>query len=317
MRLSSRFPSVLFLLLLFKICKSENLSIKWNRKPLLDVLEYVQRFFQDYKINSKYTSRFPLLPPIIIVPVQEQIIYIQTVSGTKVSDQNANMREIMSHKLTSDSTSTNKDENDIEIFRDSSKTEKIKILNNQQNTSNNLKQMTTDETTIETTDISEEFSTMTPSTTSNMSESIMVQNSTLNGSYPNAVYKNDLVDSITLTNTIEDISLPPINDNRWQNFSSTKNSSSNDVIINTTEHVTGYPLPNTKGYTSAWYSNALIDQLSITTNSYTNNELPTSHKDDEWIHSVAGEFRPLAGLYYDGFLQTPLRKEEFIHRNNL
>ncbi|KAJ0176679.1 hypothetical protein K1T71_007858 [Dendrolimus kikuchii] len=127
-------------------------------------------------------------------------------------------------------------------------------------------------------------------------------------SYPTPVYDNKDVESTTLkVHRTEDSKLPPKVDERWINFNT------NYTAEKHPERLTGSPLTGVHDgpYPPALYSNDMIDQVSITTNSYTNEKSPSLSQVDGWgtISSLAlakpNGFKPLAGLYYDGFLDRP------------
>lgn len=157
------------------------------------------------------------------------------------------------------------------------------------------------------------------------------------GFYPNPRYNNTNINSLAITEKNPDSTLnPPLTEEQHQNF--TMNTTNSIMKTNKTEEglidITDYPIENTpdrqiKGvYKDALYNNAEIDQLSITTNFYTN-ELPPSvlppPRDDRWTNFSSSkkmlpplnEFKPLAGLYYDGFLHKPVTKSSgFVPYNN-
>lgn len=159
------------------------------------------------------------------------------------------------------------------------------------------------------------------------------------GPYNSPTYNNEAVNSLTLTTVSdEEQRLPPVNDIRWQNFKANlstimsddnvtatiepNNTTALNFTTNSTEVVTESSketVTYTNGpYPNRLYNNAMIDQLSITTNYYANQDLS-----DGWgtsVNEVTGTkssgFKPLAGLYYDGFLQRPLKKFGFLPQNS-
>lgn len=118
----------------------------------------------------------------------------------------------------------------------------------------------------------------------------------------------------------EVINLPLVNDSRWKKFTVNDNLNETNLENDSSPNETSVSM---WPYSAALYNNELIDQLSITTNSYTNSE-PLPPRSDRWasFDSLKGgaksnEFKPLAGLYYDGFLHTPvIRIPSFIPYNN-
>lgn len=125
----------------------------------------------------------------------------------------------------------------------------------------------------------------------------------------------DKNDTETINVTTEN-SLPSVEDH-WQNFTVNANLSvtKNESQVSTmNELTTDSSLTDNGPYSAALYDNAFIDQLSITTNSFTNEQSPLpSPKNDRWgtispmkTPFPANGFKPLAGLYYDGYLHKPL-----------
>ncbi|XP_026735009.1 uncharacterized protein LOC113498942 [Trichoplusia ni] len=124
--------------------------------------------------------------------------------------------------------------------------------------------------------------------------------------------------------------LPPLIDDDWKNFTSINVSIGSDNKTSTNSEQVEHSMANEtdstmKGpYPAALYNNTEIDKLSITTNSYTNGSPLPPPQDDRWksfssldkMLPVLNEFRPLAGLYYDGFLHKPLyQKPGFVPYN--
>lgn len=129
------------------------------------------------------------------------------------------------------------------------------------------------------------------------------------GKYVTPIYDNRDIDSLTITTPVIDtLKLPLTLDERWKNFSTNNPSVKTEEKIceSTTITIHNGPYPH-----AALYNNDMIDQVSITMKSYTNGKSPSSSKVDGWdaISSLASTkpngFKPLAGLYYDGFLDRP------------
>lgn len=252
------------------------------------------------------------------------------------SDENYQEKRSIFQKITPvkiilKDTKITEGDNDIEVnFR--------QALNRGSATTNDVEEIETNETLKQNNDMvndnKEEISTIASGTaipeTISTEDYKTTENVTDNftstegsGLYPTAVYDNQTVNTITIANGSPDyFLLPPLLNEDWKNFTLTTNI--NVVIENNTkpstifEVVTKSPSVNKtdgtiKGpYSAALYNNAEIDQLSITTNSYTNESPLPPPQDDRWRSfsslgeiSASNEFRPLAGLYYDGFLHRP------------
>ncbi|CAG9561935.1 unnamed protein product [Danaus chrysippus] len=148
------------------------------------------------------------------------------------------------------------------------------------------------------------------------------------GPYTSSLYNNLFLKNLTITRQEIDTNFTlPDTENHWQNFSSSLNNNSTnhesdkingsttaDIAISPPKQssvITNfYPYPNAVSYSA-------VDKLSITTNSYLDegSNLPLSY-DDRWqsftsltkLYPNFG-FRPLSGLYYDGFLHKSLNKK--------
>ncbi|RVE44554.1 hypothetical protein evm_010800 [Chilo suppressalis] len=119
-----------------------------------------------------------------------------------------------------------------------------------------------------------------------------------NSPYPNPQYNNEVADSIFFTTEIP--KLPAVNDSRWQNFSSIKSTSKSQP---------------TKSSEKTKHNKDVEQNPNLIANNQTAPEKGWSkfYISDPVIHS--SEFKPLSGLYYDGFLHKPLKKHDFIpHR---
>lgn len=156
---------------------------------------------------------------------------------------------------------------------------------------------------------------------------------------------DSIIDSTADKVPDQHFTLPPISDSRWQNFTLKANLSSlmsdennNVTMTNGLKNNTMSPPTTTEivsesstetvtygngPYPTALYNNAMINQLSITTD-YSTNEGPPSPYYDRWgsfseenkISSQGSSgFKPLAGLYYDGYLHRPLKKFGFSPDN--
>lgn len=154
-------------------------------------------------------------------------------------------------------------------------------------------------------------------TTSNTTETVT------NGIYPNPNYDNNIVNSVTLTIVPEGAGLPPVGDSRWRKFKIFHPTYSTP----TPGYIYRYQIIGTESstessgpYPAALYDNRFIDRISLTTDIYEKDSQLPPARDNKWqTFSAANkfiinsdEFKPLAGLYYDGFLNTPIKKQEFV-----
>lgn len=307
----------------------ENKTPKRKGRHFLALLGYLQ----GYKIGQGIALKYPpfLVSPVIIVPStnQQQSVNIQQSAADESYQENlGTIQSIKPAKLISNVTASK--ENDVEIIyapkrkvsqahQNKYRDELISIQVRQSNINDTKTDVVQAVSNNNITKVEELFETTTKP----------------NGPYKSPTYNNEAVNSLTLTTVSdEEQQLPPVMDKRWQNFNANvssimlddnvtanielRNTTDLNFTTNSTEVVTESSKETvnyTKGpYPNRLYNNAMIDQLSITTNYYTNEDLS-----DGWSSSVneitgpkSSGFKPLAGLYYDGFLQRPLKKFGFI-----
>lgn len=260
------------------------------------------------------------------------------------NDENsATFKNSIPVRILLNTTKANKEHNDIEVsFRQAlnrgsaGKTEVSDNKINETMQSNSMVNNNTIENKIQ------ENKTNIPDTTTTTAAELVLHNATeitsteASGLYPTAVYNDQVVNTITITDgPPNSFLLPPLLDEEWKNFTVTANI--NITKENTTEAIekpdnstisqSANETDSTiKGpYPAALYHNEEIDQVSITTNSYTNESPLPPPRDDRWtrfsslgeMFSTSSEFRPLAGLYYDGFVHRPLpnRNPGFVPYN--
>lgn len=284
-------------------------NTKRNKRQYIDIALLAYKQYNDFETNTQ------LLPPLLIIPVFIGKLSNKTMVFNKFSENKFLPLKLL-HKNNLDN-----EENDIDVgFRQS--------LNRGMGSNNKSKEdetkgeVTTDGNAIgnktdiinNTVNITEQNETIKQ----NKNITGEIESTTLpEGLYPASNHNNEYTNSISLTTT--DANLPPIIDNRWQNFTvSTRLHFANQSITNEPDSSIH------KGpYSAALYNNGMINQISITTNSYTNEESPLPlPKNDRWrtfsqnTQYSANEFKPLAGLYYDGFLHKPLvMLPGFVPRN--
>lgn len=283
-----------------------------NPKGLIELLGYVQ------SVNNGTFLLPPLLIfPTFILPLQKQQKYDENDKENTVFLKNGLQEEYLFNKETDEDIETNFRQT---LNRGATSTKKImmevqksQLSVRQSNDAPNITDINIE--THNSTD--NETQTIEETTENNTVETKPVTETS--GWYPTANYNNSNIDNLLLTIEIPEQELSLANDDRWQNFTvSTNLILTNDKSNLTTpvnDSTTEESRSTNKGpYSAALYNNAVIDQLSITTNSYTNEESPLPPpKNDRWrtltslkkIPSATG-FKPLAGLYYDGFLHKPL-----------
>lgn len=320
----------------------ENKTPKRKGRRFLALLGYIHGF----KIGQDFALQYPpyLVSPVIILPStnQQQSVNIQQSAADENYQENSGtIQSIKPAKLIYNASISK--ENDIEIIyapkRKVSQTDKSKykdelvnitvrqnvILNNNGSSIVGKNDTKTDEIQAAT------------NTNSTKVEEISKTTAKPNGPYTSATYNNETVNSLKLTTiSDEEQELPPVIDIRWHNFKAnlstlmsddnvTPNIVLNNTALNFTTNSTDVVTESSKEtvtyangpYPNRLYNNAKIDQLSITTNYYTNEDLS-----DGWgssVNEIQGQqssgFKPLAGLYYDGFLHRPLKKFGFIPPN--
>ncbi|XP_049873571.1 uncharacterized protein LOC126372075 [Pectinophora gossypiella] len=357
MQLSERLLVVLVLLCTVVYCEDKT-EPKRKGRHLLALLGYLH----GYKIGQEYALQYPsyLITPIVVVPSvnQQQSVNIQSGGTDEKYQENGGTIQTITHDkiMCKNNTNTSKNEDitdtshmndDIEV-RIVTKPVDMKvetIKKDAENITTMLRQGLTSDENVTNTNTSTTTADLVLETLINTTENKNNIGTTTIRSYPSAEYDNQEINSLSLTTSLPiegNQALPPIKDNRWQNFSLETNlsdimSDDNVTMINeqqnntlpsslSTENVTEYPtLIETityKGpYPNAWYYHPAIDQLSITTNYYTNEPPPPVN--DRWGSfspmnkiTLPSGFRPLAGLYYDGFLHTPLKKYGFFSQNS-
>ncbi|CAH2096278.1 unnamed protein product [Euphydryas editha] len=318
-----------------------------SSRHILPLLGYLQ----GYKIGQNFALQLPpfVLSPIIIVPSvnQQQSVNVQkSSSGESYQENGETFQNISPVKLIDKS-------NDYQIghkeLNQSLKPKTTKNIENatfdKNNSLDTFRQANNEPEVTATEENIDEYLTTTTYFETSGSEfnNSMIENITnLPGPYVNAIYNNTNLSTLSITTApLEyNLSVPDAKD-RWQNFSNpsnefvknTKNitmdnnsTSIENIIFKPSRELTYTTYqPNLNSYPRSWY-NSKVDRLSITTNSYTNEDpaLPPSYN-DRWERFSSlrksyplSDFRPLAGLYYDGFLHKPLNKEMGFmpYRNN-
>lgn len=320
----------------------ENKTPKRKGRHLLAILGYLHGF----KIGQDIALQYPpfLVSPVIILPPtnQQQNVNIQQSGADENYQENlGTVQSIKPAKIISNATISK--ENDIEIiyapkknapqtYKNIYKDELVNITVRQNVIPNNGTSIVNKNDSN-----TDEVQTVNKMNSTQVAE-IFETTTKLKGPYISSIYNNEAVNHLTLTTVSdEEQQLPPVPDKRWQNFkvnlstimsddNVTENielnnitafnftTASTEVVTESSKETVTY----TNGpYPNRLYNNAMIDQLSITTNYSTTKDLS-----DGWSSSVneitgpkSSGFKPLAGLYYDGFLQRPLKKFGFIPQN--
>ncbi|CAB3221862.1 unnamed protein product [Arctia plantaginis] len=271
---------------------------------------------------SKNFPGFVILPALIVSPVLKN-----KQNGDKSININEKLIVVNVTELTLNNN-TQEDDRDFDAnFREA--------LDRGNSIKKHLKQIKLNETfsiiadvnnngTSEKEEVTTLETTSDPNITGNMTTELYTTTE-IQGFYSNSRYNNTDINSLAITVKSPDSSLqPPLTKEEWfffamnTNISIAKDNKTEPNLLN----ITGFPSENkpnsqTKGvYKAALYNNAEIDQLSITTNFYTNELALPPPQDDRWSNFSSlkkrlpplTEFKPLAGLYYDGFLHKPVIK---------
>uniref|UniRef100_A0A2A4K1I5 Uncharacterized protein n=1 Tax=Heliothis virescens TaxID=7102 RepID=A0A2A4K1I5_HELVI len=289
-------------------------------------------YFQGSKFNKGLRIPSFLITPVIIVPKanNENSSNAKLISDEDFFEKGAIYMKFIPVKIIVNDSRASEENNDIEVnFRQAlnrgsvNKTDVIENLKNE----TIRKDDDIENTTIAST--TEETTTPNTSTTMNIDIKNATELSTTesSGLYPTAVYNDQTVNTLTITDGPPNyFLLPPLLNEEWKNFTvitnfniSKENTTEMVALVNTTlSSLVNETDSSMKGpYPPALYHNKEIDQVSITTNSYTNDSPLPPTKDDRWRSfsssfgeiPTSNEFRPLAGLYYDGFLHKPLPKK--------
>ncbi|CAH4028506.1 uncharacterized protein LOC123709504 [Pieris brassicae] len=280
-------------------------------------------FLQGYKMGQNFALQLPplVLSPVVVLPVnQQQTVHIQG-NPNENFNENGSFQIITPEKLIQhcNSTDNSKDKsynnvtikNNVELFNNDAKEEDTFRQNivNDTVTEPNVGKDSDNMTTTEATTISEGETTNVTNTTKP------------NGPYPNAIYKNDMIASLSITEPpINSIFMIPSTDNNWQNFSSNLLTTELQVESRAGEVWTNNINYSKRDFTRDTYY--YYNDRKPSTDSYYRR--PVNHLNQErWSTTYFGdnkptsEFRPLAGLYYDGFLhKSPAKKTGFVPYGN-
>lgn len=325
--------------------KGESKIEERKGRHLLSLLGYLH----GYKLGQDYALQLQpyFISPVIIIPTvnQQQSVTVQdAINDENYQESGSTIQTITSAKLISNMTDSKESKNIEEKELENGKNCDEKSTSTT-NTKDSLRQASSESTTsaANSTEIQSTTTAVAYTAQGNETKETTTQS---NRPYISAIYNNTKIESLELTTSApkEDPVLPPVSDNRWQNFTLRANLSiildENTTMINeqqnntvmplAMENATVNPAPTTityydGRYPNSLYNNAMINQLSITTNSYTNEESPLlPAQNDGWSRFTSYNeapyqkhegFKPLAGLYYDGFLHRPLKKFGFIPDN--
>lgn len=298
----------------------------------------VLAYLKGDKIGKEFKIPALLIAPIIFVPKGYKI----NITGEELSDEmfknSIIFKKFIPIRLIFNNTKTNDESNDIEVnFRQALNRGNLKTEASEKDANETV----TDENKVENATADHnmtEVTTTQATTIAEVTQNVMKPTSTeASGIYPTAIYNNQQVETLTITDMKDRppdyFLLPPLLNEEWKNFTVTANinitkenatETTENVVISTMSPSVNVTDSTIKGpYSAALYHNGEIDQVSITTNSYTNESPLPPPQDDRWksfsfnqMFSTSNEFRPLAGLYYDGFLHKPLpSKPGFVPYN--
>ena len=317
------------------------ISVDKEQKYLLPLLGYIH----GYKIGQNFALQLPplILSPILVVPTMKdhQEIIIEKSTAEKNNKENEGSLEDFAPTEIINTQNNYSTEKKSELFtKVDDTTEFYNVSDNSSSEDDTFKQISSNETNnnysdensesnsdLETTPFSEEIIEV---------DNIQTTNTTRKpfGPYPNAIYNNSDINEISITvPPLQNNLTVPNKENKWQNFSSlpvneTENITSDFNNLNSTvDSIIYFPTTSSTINTYNPYPprryHQNVESLSITTNSYTNVEhhLPPAY-DDRWQRFSSLEksyltsgFRPLAGLYYDGFLHKTLDKQAGFQPN--
>lgn len=294
-------------------------------------------YLHGYKIGYDQAFQSAPIVPVIVLPTVSQhqsVSILKTICDIKFQENENKIQSTLPEKhVLSNTSAINKDYEDIEVFKATTKRDSSEsILNNDvteepkdalRQADNSVNMIATvNENTTKGTSTTEAQAVSEVSIQLNVTEEVnntISSNTTetpVNG-YSTASYNNEFVTSIQLTTEVEEATgLPPVDDNRWKNFTNDENS------MRVTESQPTVPKP-IGPYSDALYDNYNINNLVLTTEPYKKDPYLPPVQDERWknfssdtLHVNSGQFKPLAGLYYDGFLHKPLQKVGFIPRPN-
>ncbi|XP_045773069.1 uncharacterized protein LOC123872673 [Maniola jurtina] len=311
-------------------------------------------YLHGYKIGQNFAYQLPpfVLSPVVILPSvnQQQSVNVQkSTAGENYQENGGTFQIISPSRLISNFTEATYKDNDSDeaVLKRTSKIDILEKLNlplkpnpssSDQDTFRQVITNDTDVTTVKSTETDNETVTLTTDVTDDEVENLK-STTQLQGPYPTAVYTNDNISTLSITTASLQINnstspvpllqynltLPSMENN--QNFSKPNLGNNNKEVKSSENNYPKVTVPTSfRGYSyrNPWY-NPVADKLSITTDSYTNykSPLPLAY-DDRWQSFPSlrksyptSEFRPVAGLYHDGFLHKPLiRKTGFIPLNS-
>ncbi|CAH2210104.1 jg8063 [Pararge aegeria aegeria] len=299
-----------------------------------------------YQLPPFVLSPVLILPS---VNQQQSVNVQKSTSGENYQENGGTFQIISPSKLISNNTEAifkyvkiegtgQKEAAKVNILEKTDSPTKTSMSNSDEDTFRQIITNDTDITTFKTTEVDNENATPITEMTDTEIGNLTVTTK-LDGPYPTAVYKNENISTLLITTSPlpenatssaplvqYNLSLPSIENT--QNFQAktmeieTNASNINKQLTGLPEMANIYPANSVSStfrgysYPNPWY-NSVADKISITRNSYTNYEsrLPPAY-DDRWQSFSSlrksyptSDFRPLAGLYHDGFLHKHLIKK--------
>lgn len=277
----------------------------------------------------------PPIAPIIILPTihkHQSVNIIKNTCNDKNNENEVTLRPVSPAKLVSiNSTDLNNVYEDIEIKPEESiqrdvvtsvqnTTEEIEDTLRQANVPVNKIDNKPNNAEVETTTSIEELTTINSNDTDTDTNTTLssVNETEYIGLYPNANYENKIINTLTFTAIPNGEKLPSKEENTWK--------VDRPQITTSKGYVYGYQITGTtdrsKPYASALYQNNKIDHISLTTDFFVKDTQLPPASDNNWqkfsskkVIVNSGQFKPLAGLYYDGYLNTPIKKQEFVPKH--
>lgn len=298
----------------------------------LNLLGYLHgfKFGQDYALQM---APIILQPQIIVLPSvnQQQTVSVQKatteenyqetggitqeITGAKIIASTSPLKATVTEATIDKEIEDLKEEsgNVEDLLRQSAKREVGMVAND-------IK-LNEDLTTTNNDSISNVTNSVMPNKTTTLSPTKFTLLSAA-GVYPAANYNNTHVENVTITT----ISPSLISSNLTSNVSykvnvtsNTQTTDKNGTMIEETD--LNELVSNSSGpYPAAFYNNNFVNELFLTTVIPSANvESLPSVEDDRWkqFSKTQSGFKPLAGLYYDGYLHVPiLKKTGFTPYNN-
>ncbi|XP_047503962.1 uncharacterized protein LOC125049011 [Pieris napi] len=308
----------------FTFVFADGASVTRNKRHLFPLMG----FLQGYKMGQNFALQLPplVLSPVVVLPVnQHQSVHIQ--GNNENFDEHGLFQIDPPEKLIQHCNST--DNSQDKGYNNVTSKNNVELLNNDVKEEDTFRQNIVNDTdTVTEPNVGKDRDNITTTETTTISEAepTNVTNTTKpHGPYPNAIYKNDMIASLSITESpitpINDTFRLPSTDNNWPNFKSNVLTTELQVESRAGEVWTNNINYSKRDFTRDTYYYYNNDRKPGTDSYY---RRPVNYLNQErWSTNDSGdnkltsEFRPLAGLYYDGFLHnSPAKKTGFVPYGN-